>query len=795
MTFINLKKIFCTSIISALVSSISVSPCYALDYKFFEVFSTNINNNNSFSENFSRLNIVIQNINEKINQQEKLYLNTNYKKAKKELEEAKKLLEQAEIACTTGDPKIYGSILHEAVTKLKFAQLNLMPSRNVEMRGMYIDGDSIPKTKAEISELIKKLKKANFNVIFPEVFRRGYTIVRSSFTDPDPTFKDLNFDILDYLIQEAHKNKIEVHPWFWCFRVKSPEKGDPILSKYPNLVSKRENDPKFEPLFMSPAEPQARELVSNIITFFAKNYEIDGILMDYIRYDDLAPEDTISKKYFKKYYVNKYGKEPPLEIPKNEPVFVEWQLWRENQVNLTVELIKKRISSLKPNLPIGAAVFRTEGEGRLSKMQDWRLWDSNGWIKYVSPMLYTNSKFSLNDWLNSETDLKTRNDFLYPIFGAHKFNNYEDFYIQYGVLYNRFVPGSTVFTLVHFNQLLFDELSEGIFRKKAIIPHNNPIKGIKEILGDISIWLKEVAKNEISLPEDEMKNYIYKIDILKKSLPEVSSGYKDHFNLKEKLEELKKLSQTNKDDNIFPDILNKEIKSQLDYAIEILKIYIREQVSKNKVFKQSLPPLLPLNETKELPTASVVPIGVPPVIDGIIDSNIWSKIEPLRNFYWHVGFSKSEVETVVKLAYGSDNLYVLFENFEPKMNKVTALVEEDDDWNIFKDDSVGVLLNISGINEDYRFSANVNDFKIAQKNTRVYTEDSGFESSVKTYPDKWVVEMKIPFKDINYSAISGGTLSANFIRNRPQELNPSLHWSPTYNTADNIFRYGYLIFK
>ncbi|MFN8674103.1 MAG: family 10 glycosylhydrolase [Candidatus Sericytochromatia bacterium] len=777
------------------INTFLLSASYAFEQKFFELEPIKYNESLNFIENINKLKINIDSLNDKIKQQEKLYYNTNYRQSKKIISESKKLLEYAEVAYTTDDNQRANLIIKNIVSNLNEAQLNLLPSRSAEMRGMLLDGDSIPKNKEEITKLILKLKNAGFNAIFPEVFRRGYTMVKSGLTETDPTFKDLGFDVLEYIIQEAHKNNIQVHPWFWCFRVKSPEKGNPLLSKYPYLAATKEDDKNFEPLFLSASAPESKDIVTNIIRFFAANYDVDGVLLDYIRYDDQAPEDFLSKKYFREYYLNKKGVEPPLDIPKNEPIFTEWQLWREKQINLTVEKIKKQLKSIKPNISIGAAVFRTEGEGRLTKMQDWRLWSSNSWINYICPMLYTNNKFDMKDWIDSETDLENRKEFLYPVLGIHKFKTPEDTYSQYGILFNREVAGLTFFTLAYFNNSLYEDLPKGIFRKIAIVPEKYPKKSLNILLTDISKWLKEVQKEEsMDISEEEFKNFIYKVDILNKNLFEEKNDLLKYTEIKKDLLELRKISDLNKNTNVFPKNLSLSINEQLEYVLKITDIALRKEVAKNKVFEQSLPPFKPLKETKELPVAYVTPISNPPIIDGKIDTNIWSNIEPLGQFYWHLGFSKSEVETVVKLAYGIENMYVLFENLEPNIKKVTSKTSDDNDWNIYKDDNVEFLLNITGLNEDFRFTINMNNAKMAQKNGKAI-EIENFETAVNVEDKKWFVEMKIPFEAINFKPQKGSTLRVNFSRTRYQELNPYSHWSPTYNTVDNIFRFGTMVFK
>ena len=100
-------------------------------------------------------------------------------------------------------------------------QLSLITSRPVELRGLYLDADGIPRTEEGISNLLDRLHKSGFNAIFPEVFRRGYTIYESHFTERDPRFAKLSFDPLWQLIRESNKRDIKVIPWVWVFRVRS----------------------------------------------------------------------------------------------------------------------------------------------------------------------------------------------------------------------------------------------------------------------------------------------------------------------------------------------------------------------------------------------------------------------------------------------------------------------------------------------------------------------------------------------------------------------------------------------
>ncbi|MFN8578674.1 MAG: family 10 glycosylhydrolase [Candidatus Sericytochromatia bacterium] len=767
---------------------------YAFDIKDYQIISTRINSNGSFNDNYQRVNFVLAQVQEKLKQHSKLFKNSNYQQSKKDLENAKKVLDEADVAYSLGEIEKSKYLIEETLENIKSAQLNMMPSRVAEVRGLYLDADSIPKDRAEITKLIKEIKNANFNVIYPEVFRRGYTIFASTITKTDPRFKDINFDVLHYIIEEAHNNGLEVHPWIWTFRVKSPDYGDPLLSKYPDWASIKENpSPKDrEALFFSPSSPQARELITKIIMEIVEGYDIDGLLMDYIRFDETNNEDILSKKYFRAYYLEKFGIEPPYRIEKKDPIFVEWQIWRENQVTEMVKNVRKRIKQTKPNVNLGVAVFRTEGEGRLLKMQDWRLWASNHYVDYICPMLYTNEAYNLDWWIDSETDKDTRNDYLYTSLGAHKFETPDDFFEQYGILTKRNITGVNIFALSHYNKKNFKDLIKGVFRNKAIIPDRNPIISIKTVLDDISNWVSNLKKTEKSLPYQQLNNMSYEINKINNSIP-YDNNYKDYLALFDRLENLKYKLETyhEKGINIY---FIKDVQEQISYAQRILKVYTREKIALGKVFKPSLPPLPILAETKPLPTVDIYPTNIQPKIDGEVETDLWDSVLPLRQFYWHLGSFRAEVETVVKITYGKDDLYILFENYEPNMKKIKRDIFTKDSRDILEEDSVEVYLKVAGVNQYYNFAVNMNNTQFDQ---RVNKSDwnGKWTSAVKVYDDKWVAEFKIPFSDIEFIPIFGESIKANFVRNRFQETDPYSHWSPTYNGPHVPSRFGTLYLK
>ncbi len=446
---------------------------------------------------------------------------------------------------------------------LKEAAMSLVPSRGAEVRGMLIDAGSLPKTEAGVIALVEKLATANFNVLVPEVYRRGYTIYSSRYTERDPEFAKAP-DLLRVLIREAHKHGMEVHPWIWTFRAKSPGFGNPLLGRLPALASRTEGK---EARFLSAASPQAREYVYRLVEELADGYEIDGLLLDYIRYDEEIPEDDISKTQFALEYQARHGAMPPDPIPKNSPLMVEWQLWREQQVNLAVQEISRLLKARHPRFPIAAAVFRGEAYSRLVKMQNWRHWSNNDWIDWPSPMLYTAKNQDLSMWLDWETDKHTRPNLIYPILGVHRFASPDNLVQELEHLNDENTAGSMIFALAHFDMALLDDLRAGPFREPATLPHRNLVRATRKTLAQASYYLGRVFAQgdfEAAATAHMLHEELVKVT---RNLPLHEGPYYQNDALIERLRSLQALA----DVAPWPAAARKEFKHRLDYAVALIR--------------------------------------------------------------------------------------------------------------------------------------------------------------------------------------------------------------------------------
>ena len=251
--------------------------------------------------------------------------------------------------------------------------------------------------------MVDKLHRAHFNTIFFQVRGRADAMYRSHYEPWSQQLtgtlgQDPHWDPLEFILTEAHARGMEVHAWFNTFLVRTgskPTVSSPlhVILQHPEWVQQTEDEWWFDP-----GIPAVRDYVLNVAMDIVKNYDIDGLYFDYIRYPAHPLSDEATYK--------RYGK----GLPKDE--------WRRENINSFVHAFHDQALSIKPMLKIGSAplgVYMDIGKGRALQGYAEVFQDSRRWLRervqdYLAPQVYwslgdrfTNPDFVLiaNDWLKN----------------------------------------------------------------------------------------------------------------------------------------------------------------------------------------------------------------------------------------------------------------------------------------------------------------------------------------------------------------------------------------------------------
>lgn len=347
---------------------------------------------------------------------------------------------------------------------------NSLPQKPIEGRAIWIDARSIPKDDKSMEALVESFAKANLNILMPEVVRRGYTLYPSKLDEQDPAWS--GYDPLAALIREAHKRGMEVHPWVWVFRQGYTLNKGPILTAHPDWIAMNKWGETLSVnggYWVCPCNPEARGYLSSLFKEIITDYDVDGLHLDYIRFENQFPAPYCYNDCCRSAFKEKYEVDP-MDIDPLSEMQVNWHLWREGLINSFVRRIAKEVRAIKPNVKLSAAVGAMPDRARIDLLQDWPNWVANEWIDFVTPMSYTGSIDTFKDMVSAEKTAVNNRTILMPGLGLHTHADSGVTLEELQAAREMGTDGVAIFAAAYFNESLQKALIAGPFATKAEIP-------------------------------------------------------------------------------------------------------------------------------------------------------------------------------------------------------------------------------------------------------------------------------------------------------------------------------------
>ncbi len=163
-------------------------------------------------------------------------------------------------------------------------------------------------TPAQVSKLVANAEALNANALVVQVARRYDCFCnRAVYPRTDAAIAPAPYDPLDEVITQAHAAGIEVHAWvnvgtMWNSATphSSPEH---VFNKHgvnatgaDRWLNKRYDGAELmgANAYIDPANPAARDYIVGAIQSIVREYDVDGINLDYIRYPDFNSTQTHS---------------------------------------------------------------------------------------------------------------------------------------------------------------------------------------------------------------------------------------------------------------------------------------------------------------------------------------------------------------------------------------------------------------------------------------------------------------------------------------------------------------------
>jgi len=265
--------------------------------------------------------------------------------------------------------------------------------------------------KTAFQNLIAEMLESNMNAMLFQVRPLNDAFYESDYAPwsrylTGTEGQDPGWDVLAWMIEEAHNHGIEFHAWMNPYRVANTTSSketylntlaDNNFAKMrPDLVvSGNVDSHNRNPLILNPGEPEVKQYIRNVVTELMTKYDVDGIHFDdyFYPYSGISSDTTTYETY-------------KLTDQSIED-------WRRENVNDVVRGVKEDVDAYNASsgeyvrfgispfglwgsgiegytqyLPGGSNTGPTNLSSYRTQYADSKRWVEEGWLHYICPQVY-----------------------------------------------------------------------------------------------------------------------------------------------------------------------------------------------------------------------------------------------------------------------------------------------------------------------------------------------------------------------------------------------------------------------
>ncbi len=243
--------------------------------------------------------------------------------------------------------------------------------------------------KNQYIQYLDRFKELNINTVIFQVKPMGDAFYNSPYEPWSKSItgtrgKDPGYDVLAFLIDEAHKRDIEFHAWMNPYRIATRAGNS---TPYPPLHASIKpewvvNHEKIQ--IYNPGLPEVRQRLADIVKDLITKYNVDGIHFDDYFYPDPSSAGVMvsDAEDFRKYGDG----------------FAKIEDFRRDNVNKAIKAVHDIIVTNKPDVVFTISPTASPDYNLNTLFADVTKWCREGWIDVVMPQLYQEIGNQYNDF-------------------------------------------------------------------------------------------------------------------------------------------------------------------------------------------------------------------------------------------------------------------------------------------------------------------------------------------------------------------------------------------------------------
>jgi uncharacterized lipoprotein YddW (UPF0748 family) len=249
-------------------------------------------------------------------------------------------------------------------------------------------------------DAMRLLKAGNFNAVVPNMWWAGVASYDSKLLPHGATFEKYG-DQIAQAVAAGKKYGIEVHPWKVNYNLSNApaEFVEKMRAEGRLLVNAKGETGKW----LCASNPLNQQLEIDTMLEVARNYDVDGIHFDYIRYPG---GDGCFCDMCRANFEKRIGKAVANWPQDTQSVLKEeWMQFRCDNITFVVKNVSEQAHKLKPKLKVSAAVFGDYPASKYGVGQDWVYWCKQKYLDFVCPMDYTDSDTRFRNLVSNQVAL------------------------------------------------------------------------------------------------------------------------------------------------------------------------------------------------------------------------------------------------------------------------------------------------------------------------------------------------------------------------------------------------------
>jgi uncharacterized lipoprotein YddW (UPF0748 family) len=248
-------------------------------------------------------------------------------------------------------------------------------------------------------EAIHRLAENGFTAIMPNMLAGGVAWYDSKVLPVSPDVAKHGDQIAECLAA-CKKYGIKMYVWKLNWNLGAAPKD--FVEKMRAAGRLQKSSKGVEELWLCPSQPDNQKLELDAMLEVVRNYDVDGIQFDYIRYPDVDHCfcDGCRERFQKT--TGATLKNWPEDVLEGGPLRESWLDWRRSNITKLVKAVSEQARALKPKIQLCADVFRYWTTDRDAVGQDWKIWCDRGYLDFVCPMDYTPSVARFQDMVSQQ---------------------------------------------------------------------------------------------------------------------------------------------------------------------------------------------------------------------------------------------------------------------------------------------------------------------------------------------------------------------------------------------------------